>query len=350
VVAVLGALSEEQDAYREAFRGWLAKVADTVTVRGWLDAGDPAPFVGRLASDGWWGVGVPEAIGGQGGGLLELVLTAEALGRSAAPSAGWLASVVAAPLVGRWSDDVTALLVPADRPVHRAAPLALAGDEVTGDVDQVLAGAEATRFVVPVRTADGVALRLVDAADAVVTPRRLLDRSRTAADVHLERAPSAPLEAAVDALTEVSARLAVLVAADALGASARLLELAVGYAGQRHQFGVPIGSFQAVKHAAATILVGVEAARSVVPFAAASVDAPAGRRDPSWLLHAAAAKSQVTSTAARAADDALTLHGAVGYTWEHDLQLFYKRAKLDVVLGGTPAAWDDVVADGLHLT
>jgi alkylation response protein AidB-like acyl-CoA dehydrogenase len=129
-----------------------------------------------------------------------------------------------------------------------------------------------------------------------------------------------------------------------------MLDLAVEYAGQRQQFGVPIGSFQAVKHAAATMLVGVEAARSVVPFAAASVDAPTDGRDPLWLLHAAAAKSQVTATAARAADDALTLHGAVGYTWEHDLQLFYKRAKLDAVLGGDPRAWDDVIADGLHLT
>jgi alkylation response protein AidB-like acyl-CoA dehydrogenase len=98
------------------------------------------------------------------------------------------------------------------------------------------------------------------------------------------------------------------------------------------------------------MLVGVEAARSVVPFAATSVDAPADRRDPLWLLHAAAAKSQVTATAARAADDALTLHGAVGYTWEHDLQLFYKRAKLDAVLGGSPGAWNDVIADGLDLT
>ena len=66
-------------------------------------------------------------------------------------------------------------------------------------------------------------------------------------------------------------------------------------------------------------------------------------------MHAAAAKSQVTSTAAHAADDALTLHGAIGFTWEHDLQLFYKRARLDAVLGGSPDAWADVVAEGLAL-
>jgi alkylation response protein AidB-like acyl-CoA dehydrogenase len=129
-----------------------------------------------------------------------------------------------------------------------------------------------------------------------------------------------------------------------------MLDLTVAYAEQRHQFGVPIGSFQAVKHAAATMLVAVEAARSVVMFAAASVDLPADERDDRWLLHAAAAKAQVTAEAAHAADTALTLHGAIGYTWEHDLQLFYKRAKLDRELFGSPEVWNELIADGLRLT
>ena len=348
---MLGALTEEQEAYRDAFRDWLAKVADPAAVREWLDGGDTAGFGRRHASEGWAGVGIPEAIGGQGGGLMELVLTAEELGRSAAPSAAWLAAVVAAPLVGSWDDDaVPVLLVPADAVPHLAAQLELGEDgRVTGVVRQVLAGAEATSFVVPVSAGGGLRLRLGDAGATEVTPRRLLDRSGTAADVRLDGAPSEPLEGGADALVDASARLAVLVAADATGASARMLDLAVEYAGQRKQFGVPIGSFQAVKHLAATILVGVEAARSIVPFAAASVDAPASDRDPQWLLHAAAAKSQVTRAAAQAADDALTLHGAIGYTWEHDLQLFYKRARLDAVLGGSPDACADVVAEGLAL-
>jgi alkylation response protein AidB-like acyl-CoA dehydrogenase len=124
-----------------------------------------------------------------------------------------------------------------------------------------------------------------------------------------------------------------------------MLDLAVEYSKQRHQFGVPIGSFQAVKHAAATILVGVEAARSVVYFAAASVDSGAADA----ALHAAAAKAQVTAQGARAADDALTIHGAIGYTWEHDLQIFYKRAKLDEHLYGDPRVWNERIADGLSL-
>jgi alkylation response protein AidB-like acyl-CoA dehydrogenase len=124
-----------------------------------------------------------------------------------------------------------------------------------------------------------------------------------------------------------------------------MLDMTVAYAGQRRQFGVPIGSFQAVKHAAATMLVGVEAGRSGIYLAAASVDA----HDPERALHAAAVKAQVTAEGARAADTALTVHGAVGYTWEHDLHLFYKRARLDEHLHGAPAGWNDRLADALSL-
>jgi alkylation response protein AidB-like acyl-CoA dehydrogenase len=124
-----------------------------------------------------------------------------------------------------------------------------------------------------------------------------------------------------------------------------MLELAVEYSKQRHQFGVPIGSFQAVKHAAATIEVEVEAGRSAVYFAAASVGA--GLEEAS--LHAAAVKAQVTAAGARVADVALTMHGAIGYTWEHDLHLFYKRARLDEHLAGEPYWWNERIADALAL-
>ena len=350
-------VSEEQESYREALRGWLADVAPPATVRAWLDAGDATEFERRFAGGGWAGVGLPENLGGQGGGLTELALTAEELARAAAPSAAWLATVLAAPaLAGRpalvaaaLGGETAALLIPAEAVPDCVPGLAVDGSgAVTGSVPRVLAGDSAARFVVVAGRGTGRELRLVDsgAGGVAVTRRRLLDRTRSAADVVLDRAGSQPLPADADALLrDASARAAVLVAADSLGAAGRMLDLAVQYSTQRHQFGVPIGSFQAVKHAAATILVGVEAARSAVYFAAASVDAG----DPQALLHAAAAKAQVTADGARAADGALTMHGAIGYTWEHDLQLFYKRAKLDEQLYGPPAAWNDLIADGLAL-
>jgi alkylation response protein AidB-like acyl-CoA dehydrogenase len=342
-------LSEEQVSYHETLRDWLSAVAPIESVRGWVEAADASSFADRLAADGWLGVGVPEELGGQGGGVVELALTAEELGRAAAPAAAWLATVVAVPALGAFPDRTTTWLAPAeDAPDAGIAVRPDADGRLTGTVPRVLAGNEAQAYVVAVGAPGHRTLRLVERATpgVDVTPRRLLDGSRTVADVHLDAVPSTALDGEEAAAARRATDLAaVLVAADALGAMERMLEMAVDYSLQRHQFGVPIGSFQAVKHAAADIEVAVEAARSAVYFAAASVEA--GLEECS--LHAAAVKAQVTAEASRAADTALTMHGAIGYTWEHDLHLFYKRARLDRSLFGEPTAWNERIADGLAL-
>jgi alkylation response protein AidB-like acyl-CoA dehydrogenase len=342
-------LSEEQETYQETLRDWLAATAPSETVRGWLEAADPTPFTDRFAGDGWAGVGVPEEQGGQGGGVVELALTAEELGRAVAPSSAWLASVLAVPALGGFPERATAWLVPAEEAPDAVVDVRVDADgRLSGSVPRVLAGAEVAAYVVAVGSGGDRGLHLVERdADGVgVTPHLLLDRSRTVADVTLDAVASTPLEAdPASAVRRAVGLAAVLVAADALGAMERMLELAVDYAKQRHQFGVPIGSFQAVKHAAASIEVAVESARSAVYFAAASVEAGLEESP----LHAAAVKAQVTAEASRAADTALTVHGAIGYTWEHDLHLFYKRARLDRSLFGEPAAWNERIADGLAL-
>lgn len=353
-------LSEEQHAYQEVLRGWLDNVASPESVRGWLDAGDLSDFDKRFHADQMSGVGIAEARGGQGGGVVELALTAEELGRAAAPAAAWLATVVA---VSALPDDLAAialggppvsLLVPAELLPAAAPALAVdAAGAVTGEVPRVLAGDVAASFVAVVADSDGQrSLRLVGAGNdaVVVDARRLLDRSRSVADVRLVGAPSIPLPAmteqlVVATLERVTDLAGVLLAADALGAAERMLSLAVEYSLQRKQFGVPIGSFQALKHAAASILVDVEAGRSGVYFAAASVEAA----DAECAMHAAAVKAQVTAAASRAADTALTMHGAIGYTWEHDLHLFYKRACLDAHLYGVPTQWNERIAGRLAL-
>jgi len=336
-------LSDEQDAYRDSLGDWLGDVASPEAVRSWLDAGNTEAFTERFDRDGWLGVGTPEELGGQGGGLVELALTAELLGGAAAPSADWLSGVLAAPALGSAKD---AFAQSADQ-VPGASRLTVDSDgRVTGTVPRVLAGASASRFVVLAESSNGTDLRLVERDDVTATPRRLLDRSRQVADLEFNGAASVLLDVDANAFVEAyAARAAVLVAADSLGAMARMLELAVTYSKQRHQFGVPIGSFQAVKHAAASILVDVEAARSAVYYTAASVDTGSAAS----ALQAAAVKAQVTAAAARAADSSLTLHGAIGYTWEHDLHFFYKRAKLNEQLMGSPKAWNSRIADGLAL-
>jgi alkylation response protein AidB-like acyl-CoA dehydrogenase len=354
--AVRWELAEEQVVFQESLRAWLAKAASSASVRGWLDMGDPFGFETQLVADGWLAVGAAEERGGQGGGLPELVLTAEELARRAAPSAAWMASVLALPAL---PDDVSsevlvtggfaALVVDASRPFDGPPRFQLDEDgTLSGAASTVLGGDRATRLVVPVRTSGGTDLYLVDAAGAgvTVTGRELLDRTRSVADIILVRACGVRLDVeAQEVLEEAALRCAVLLAADSLGAMERMLELTVEYSKQRQQFGVPIASFQAVKHAAATMLVAVESSRSIVYFAAASVDQKGEERG----LHAAVAKAQVTAAGVQAADSALTLHGAIGYTWEHDLHLLYKRAKLDERLSGSPSVWNERIADALPL-
>jgi alkylation response protein AidB-like acyl-CoA dehydrogenase len=320
-----------------------------------LDSGDPRAHEQSLVAEAWLGVGTAEELGGQGGGLIELALAGEAFGRFAAPSAAWLATVLAVPAFAGNPEvaaaalrkcEFAALAVPADRAPDGTPSVSFDGAHLNGQVAGVLGADRARHLVVPITTGNGIELALADADAAQVKPRRLLDRSRSVADVAFDSTPATPLDIdAVEVLESAALRAAVLVAGDSLGAMDRMLSMAVEYSKQRHQFGVPIGSFQAVKHAAATMLVGVEAARSITYFAAASVDQLHEDR----ALHAAAAKAQVTAEATRTADSALTLHGAIGYTWEYDLQLLYKRVNLDRVLFGTPSAWNERIAAALPL-
>ncbi|MDR3659558.1 MAG: acyl-CoA dehydrogenase [Mycobacterium sp.] len=350
-------LSEEQSLFTTSLREWLGERAGSASVRGWLDAGDHSSFERLFVGEGWAGVGFDEEVGGQGGGVLELALTARELGRAAAPSSGWLQSAIVVPaLAGEPalvrealdSGEVTALAVRADRIPAAAQSVKSSAGRLRGRIPCVLGAARSRRLLVPVPDADAMLLWLVDTTEAGVGvhQRSLLDRSRDVSDVVLDDVAARALEIdAAAVIGEIAIRTAVLVAADALGAAERMLQLAVDYSKQRKQFGQLIGAFQAVKHAAAQMLVTVESAMSIVCYAAQSAEEGLPER----ATHAAVAKAQVTRGSAELADSALTLHGAIGYTWEHDLQLFYKRAKLDRVLFGTPAAWNERIAAVLPL-
>jgi alkylation response protein AidB-like acyl-CoA dehydrogenase len=350
-------LSEEQELFTSSLREWLAERAGLPAVRDWFEAGDLSSFERLFVGEGWAGVGFDEELGGQGGGLLEIALTARELGRAAVPSAGWLQSAIVVPALANEPElvhaaaergEVTALAVRADRVPVAVTSVQTRDGVLRGRIPCVLGAARSRRLLVPIADAETTSWWLVDSADAGVGihPRLLLDRSRDVADVVLDDATGRRLESdATPVRCEIAARAAILVAADALGAAERMLQLTVDYSKQRQQFGHPIGSFQAVKHAAAQMLVTVESALSIVCYAAQSVQEGLTQR----AAHAAVAKAQVTAGAAELADSALTLHGAIGYTWEHDLQLFYKRAKLDRVLFGSPAAWNERIADELPL-
>src|SRR3954468_6587585 len=369
--------TDEQEFLREAIAGVVAREASFTTVRAWTESGDLAAADELAVRQGWTGIGLDEQAGGQGGAPLELAILAEQLGRGAVPWDRTLAGCLAAPLLAAaGAEELAAATAEGERvailavdgraalaPVSRAprargnrpdlagdergaetlsstALAIVAGEHVTVSLRHVLGAPGAHTFVVPVAAGDAVELLAVDAADATLQPRTLVDRTRSLADVEIDAEARRLGSVSAAVLATAASTVAVLVAADALGAAARALELTTQYVGERKQFGVPVGSFQAVKHAAAEMLVDVEAARSAVMHAAWAV----GAGEPGAAQQASIAKAIACAGAVRVADKALFLHGAVGYTWEHDLQFPFKRIKSDALLFGSPDVHLDLLA------
>jgi alkylation response protein AidB-like acyl-CoA dehydrogenase len=356
------AFTDEQQMLRAAVRGALERAIPRDTGREALEANDAGPLVDLADAQGWTGIGVPEELGGQGGGLVELAILFEELGRVPAPDvmlpvAIADAALAAAPGV---ADELRAeqaagrgelaLAIPADRLPDRASiistkphPEGADGWRLEGAIPLVLGATASSTLLVPCRTAAGDKLLAVPGSEVELDPHPLADLSRRLATVRLRSAPATPVADRLDdALRSVSRRGSVLVAADALGNGRRLLEMTVNYVSDRRQFGVPVGSFQAVKHAAAEALVELEAAHSAVYFAAWSVESG----QPGATCHAAIAKWYATEAAARAADTAHALHGAVAFTWEHDLHFHLKRVQADTeLLGGAHRQLDLIVPE-----
>lgn len=356
------ALTDEQQMLRSSVRGALERSAPPARVREWLEAGDGSAATTLATQQGWTGIGVPEAAGGQGGGLVELTLVLEEVARAGAPGALLshtglaLPALIAAsgdgdPLVRELAEGQTIAALAIDAGEARAAATCeatAAGDAwvLEGTVHHVLGTAQADIVLVPA-TVDGNVRLFAAARDQVtLTPVPVADQGRELATLACSAAPATLLGNGTLDLAELSSRAAILTAADSLGAAQRMLDMTVQYLGEREQFGVLIGSFQGLKHTAAEMLVDVEASRSATYFAAWSTQQ--GEQDAP--LHASVAKFVSGDAASRVAEGALSLHGAVGFTWEHDLHFLYKRAKVNLSLFGLPARHRRLVGDGLPLT
>ncbi|MGY1710606.1 acyl-CoA dehydrogenase family protein [Geodermatophilus sp. SYSU D00758] len=322
----------------------------------------------RLGRDvGLLGLAVPEELGGAGAGLVDLALVAEEFGRAVAP-APLLGSVALAATALRLGADDGAgeELLPAIAEGEAVAALAATdargawaparptvgaergagGWRLTGEQAHVLDGAAADVVVVLAGTDAGPGLFAVEAGAAGLTrePQPGLDLTRRQARLRYDGVPARTVgqpgqgTVAVAGAREVAA---VVLAAEAVGGAQRLLDLSVGYARTRLQFGRAIGSFQAVKHRCADMLVDVEHARSVAYHAAWAHDA--GTDDPAL----AADLATVVTAAAylRVAKSTVQVHGGIGFTWEHPAHLYYKRAVSDAtLLGGRAAAADRLAA------
>jgi alkylation response protein AidB-like acyl-CoA dehydrogenase len=348
------ALTDEQQMLRESVRGALTRELSLARVRTCLERRDGGAALRALAAaQGWTGIGIDEDAGGQGGGVVEQVVLAEELGYAAAPTSSIIAGALAARVLaaggGRAAQlleelaDGAAVIVVASGAGGAGGAATITAGRAHGSVEHVLAAPEADVAIVFDGAGAGHAVD-VHAGGCAVRARELVDPGRSIGDLDLDGAPAEALGGG--AAGDLAALGAVLVSAEAVGAAARLLELTVEYVGQRQQFGVVIGSFQAIKHAAADMLVEIETARSAVYYAAWAL----GSGDDAAAAAVSMAKAYAVPAAAAVADKALALHGAVGFTWEHDLHLFLKRTHTARALFGSAAAHRELVAATLDLT
>jgi alkylation response protein AidB-like acyl-CoA dehydrogenase len=322
-------LTEEQDQLAAAERAWLTKNDPIARIRATLDSGavtvDPAA-VAHAAESGLLELLIPEI----GGTHVDLAVLAEEHGYAASSLpvadlniAAWLLDHVDSPTE---DGKLTGLALGPDASVDGGAL------RLTGVTRPVPMAADMDSIAVAGRVDDGEYLVVLGAP--TLSGMSTLDLSRSWARLDLDATISEWIQLPSGTMTLVCRALAVHRAFDALGAAARLLDMTVSYAGQREQFGAPIGSFQAVKHHCADMAVAVEASRATLWAAALALDtASAAARS----LAASAAAAYAKSAAAKVAGTALQVHGGIGFTWEHDLHLFLRRVKVDEAFNGSVA-------------
>ena len=364
------AFTDEQAALRAAVSKFCAENFDEQTVRCLMES-DP-PFDARVwtrlgAELGVLGLSVPEADGGAGGSLVDQAVAVEELGAALAcgPVFGTVylaipalvaasAGPVRAELLPEWVEGRrTAAFAVADRaggfePAAVSVTASPAGDDwtLTGTVERVVDGSVADDLLVAATAPDGVGLYVVDARAAGVarTSLVMLDLTRPQATIQLADAHARLVADSGEAQRVIEHALNVgsaLLAVEQVGAAQHLLDLSVGYAKTRLQFGRPIGSFQAVKHRLADLLVDLEHARSTAYHA---VWALADLSDDP-VLAASIAQATCSAAFARVATDTIQVHGGIGFTWEHQAHLYFKRAITDAALLGSAEQHRSRVAD-----
>ncbi|WP_433799839.1 acyl-CoA dehydrogenase family protein [Actinomycetospora sp. CA-084318] len=345
--------AEEHEELRSAVRALLEKSADSATVRATLGTGRYDDALWRRMSDelGLPGLAVAESRGGSGFGILELAVVLEEIGRANLPSP-FLTTVLAALALEAAGGPVADDLVPDLAAGTRTAAVHLPGGH--GPAGWDLRDATVTGTLLHVPEAHAADLLVLVAADrgavvdltavgVTVTALETMDLTRGQARVELTGARARTLDVDPGWSDAVTALAAVLVACEQVGGAERMLEVSTAHAGDRVQFGRPVGSFQAVKHLLADMLVEVELARTVQQHAVAL--AAAGTA-PATDLDAAAHVAHLTCSEAfrTVTGDAIRVHGGIGYTWEHDAHLYFRRARASAVLFADVAAHADRLA------
>jgi len=359
-------LSEEQHQLKESARAFLSGECPTTFVRKVMatDDGYPRELYDQIAKLGWTGLIVPEKFGGAGLGMLDMAMILEEGGYAAMPGPFLFSSMLAASALKLSSSEKLKAkwltLVAEGKAIGTVAIVESAGSIDARDINAIAKKGDGgwrldgTKMFVPyANVADfiivaakrdsDIRLFVVDTKSPGLTIRSLknLDLTRRVASVELRNVPADRLHGGGSALfTKLIDVAAIAVAADSLGGTERALEMAVDYSKVREQFGKPIGSFQALKHAAAEIVADVEPARAMLWYAAYAQDT--GAADASRV--AAMAKARLCDIYSRGTDRAVLMHGGIGFTWEHDMHLWFKRARFNESYFGSPSFHRERVA------
>ncbi len=366
----------DQDELRDAIRAVLTRESPVALARAVVETGArPDALWETCAELGWPALTVPEAAGGIGLGMIEAGILAEELGRVMAPGA-------LLPTVTQFVPAVRAVASPAQQaevlgpvargecrgtlaiaesggsfdPADTAATVTIDGGtaRLDGEKRFVVEGDAVDEIVVVARTPgtagdDGITAVVVPAAAVHTTPVRSLDASRRLAHVTLDGVrvdasrvlggASGPAVAA--ALRHAVEEATVALALEMVGTAQTIFDVTLEYAKQREQFGVPIGSFQAIKHKFADMIVVLERARATGYFAALTI----AENDPRRATATSVAKAAAGDCQRLLAKEGIQIHGGIGYTWEHDMHLYVKRVKSGEALFGTSATHRAKIAD-----
>ena len=371
--------SEEQEMLRQSARALLEKECPSTVVRKLMDderGFDPALWK-KMAELGWLGLVIPEEYGGGGLSYVDLVLIMEEMGRVGLPSPFIWTVMVAEALKRAGSDHHKSSLLPKIASGELVATVAYlepsavwsaegiamtarnegAGYVLDGTKLFVNDGHIADCLLVAARTGGsgegGITLFALESKRAGIAVTRLttMDQTRKLAELKFSgvKLDAADLVGEVGSgwkiLSEIIDRGKVMLAGEMMGGAQKVLEMTVDYAKVRVQFGRPIGSFQAVQHKCANMMIDVEGARSAAYYASWAVSNEVAEAP----LAAALAKAAASDAFRRVSADGIQLHGGIGFTWDHDLHLYFKRAKSSEFTFGD-ANWNrELVAQGINL-
>ncbi len=366
-------LTDEQEELRDLVRKFLAEKAPSEAVRRWMetDAGyDPELWRQMATQLGLHGLALPERYGGAGYGLSELAVVFEEMGRSLLPAPFFSTIGLAAQaLLASGDDDACGRYLPGIAQGELTATVAVCDENgswnladittsagrddgdwrLSGTKMFVIDGQTADVVLVVARADDGLGLFAVAAGTPGLATTRLeaLDPTRRLARVDLKNCRGRRIGPPGDATAFLRRAIDVanvVLAAEQVGGAQACLDDAVAYAKFRVQFNRPIGSFQAIKHKCADVLLEIESAKAAVLYAA-SLTAHGASSEAEFAICSALVSAYCAAAYTHAAKENIQIHGGIGFTWEHDAHLYLKRAKTSELLFGAPAAHRARIAD-----